>query len=242
MRNLLESQEKKIEELSTLSTTVERSHDDQCLRTKVEEQEEEIKGLKKQVSVLKRLNTNLEKKFLSSTSIDSKAKKVRSSKTIKTESTSCDEDDEHGVEDDAEVRPTNRKYLSTKKSKRGKNSDVLDDDEEQQKQYQPKQSKPKRKVSSSDDDEEFQVAEKNFRLHYPTSSSMLKKPVARTTEFLDVDQDQEEYRRSGRTSGRGLSSSFVFIRQSSSGRTNIMMTVLRTDINKVAVTVTIKID
>ena len=72
MRNLLESQEKKIEELSTLSTTVERSHDDQCFRIKIE-QEEEIKGLKKQVSVLKRLNTNLEKKCLmSSTSIDSK--------------------------------------------------------------------------------------------------------------------------------------------------------------------------
>ena len=62
--------------------------------------------------MLKRLNTNLEKKkcLMSSTSIDSKAKKVRSTKTIKTESTSCDEDDELGVEDD-EVRPTNRKHL-----------------------------------------------------------------------------------------------------------------------------------
>ena len=75
------------------------------------ELEEEIKGLKKQVSVLKRLNTNLEKKCLSSTSSDSKAKNVRSTKTIKTESTSCDEDDELGVDDDDEVRPTNRKHL-----------------------------------------------------------------------------------------------------------------------------------
>ena len=197
----MESHEKKIEELSTLSTTVEQSHDDQCFRIKIEEQAEEIKGLKKQVSVLKRLNTNLEKKFLSSTSIDSKAKIVRSTKTIKTESTSCDEDDDLGVEDD-EVRPTNRKHLSTKKSKR-------DDVEEQQKQYQPKKLKPKRKVPSSDDDEEFQIAENSSRSHhYPTSSSMLKKQVARTTEFLDDDQeDHEEYRKSGRTCGRGSFSS-----------------------------------
>lgn len=155
------------------------SNDDQ-FRSKVDAQQEEIKSLKKQVGVLKRQCTLLEKKNANSISSGSS---VDNKKPI-VESVSCGEDDE-GDEDDL---PSTKPPVA-KKSKRGGRSVVVDSEA---------RSKPKRKISISDEEEDFRDTDNiSSNCRHQIYSS---KPNTRMATY--ADRGQEEYRTTG-IAGRG---------------------------------------